>query len=122
MHTNIRMQNMRSAIRIHYSHTKGIHVQRLLCLQNPEMQCFYCAIKTQRTLYHPLSAVITPSHQELGAEVVPPYMIASKEAVKEKATPIWTKKSVPTVTESYHSYMINVSPASEYEGLRNIVV
>lgn len=37
-------------------------------------------------------------------------MIASKEAVKEKATPIWTKKSVPSVTESYHSYMVNVSP------------
>lgn len=45
--------------------------------------------------------------KELGAEVVPPYMIASKEAVKEKATPIWTKKSVPSVTESYHSYMVN---------------
>ena len=48
--------------------------------------------------------------QEMGVEVVPPYMIASKEAVKEKMKPIWTKKpNLPTMTNSYHSYMCNVS-------------
>ena len=47
--------------------------------------------------------------RELNVEVIPPYMIASKEAVKEKAVPIWTKKNIPTVTESYHLYMVNVS-------------
>ena len=47
--------------------------------------------------------------RELNVEVIPPYMIASKEAVKEKTVPIWTKKNVPSVTESYHLYMVNVS-------------
>jgi hypothetical protein len=48
--------------------------------------------------------------QELGVEVVPPYMIGSKEPVKEKMKPIWTKKpNLPTVTNSYHSFMCNVS-------------
>ena len=45
----------------------------------------------------------------MGVEIVPPYMIATKEAVKEKMKPIWTKKPhLPTVTNSYHSYMCNV--------------
>ena len=48
--------------------------------------------------------------QELDVEVVPPYMIASKEPIKEKMKPIWTKKpNLPTVTNSYHTYMCNVS-------------
>ncbi len=47
---------------------------------------------------------------ELAVEVVPPYMIATKEAVKEKAPPVWTKKTdLPKVTNSYHTYMTNVS-------------
>ena len=42
--------------------------------------------------------------------MVPPYMIASKEAVKEKMKPVWTKKpNLPNVTNSYHTYMCNVS-------------
>lgn len=47
---------------------------------------------------------------ELGGQVVPPYMIATKEAVKEGVEPVWTRrKNVPNVTESYHNYMTNVS-------------
>ena len=42
--------------------------------------------------------------------MVPPYMIATKEAVKERAEPVWTRrKNLPNVTESYHNYMTNVS-------------
>lgn len=48
---------------------------------------------------------------EVGGQVVPPYMIATKEAVKERAEPVWTRrKNLPNVTESYHNYMTNVSP------------
>ena len=48
--------------------------------------------------------------RELNAEVVPPYMVASKDVVKEKMAPIWTKKkNVPKVTDSFHQYMVNVS-------------
>ena len=51
--------------------------------------------------------------QELSVEMVPPYMIASKEAVKEKTKPIWSKKpNLPSVTNSYHTYMCNVSRGS----------
>ena len=47
---------------------------------------------------------------EIGGQVVPPYMIATKEAVKEGAEPVWTRrKNLPNVTESYHNYMTNVS-------------
>jgi hypothetical protein len=45
---------------------------------------------------------------EVGGQVVPPYMIATKEAVKERAEPVWTRrKNLPNVTESYHNYMTN---------------
>ena len=47
--------------------------------------------------------------RELNAEVVPSYMVASKEVVKEKMAPIWTKKNIPKVTDSFHQYMVNVS-------------
>ena len=48
--------------------------------------------------------------QDLGQDVVPPYMIGSKEAVKETMSPVWTKKNnLPNVTESYHTFMCNVS-------------
>ena len=48
--------------------------------------------------------------RELNMEVVPPYLVASKDIVKEKMAPIWTKKkNVPKVTDSYHQYMVNVS-------------
>ena len=43
-------------------------------------------------------------------EVVPPYMIASKEAVKDFEKPKWVRKSnLPEVTKSWHSYMTKVS-------------
>ena len=46
---------------------------------------------------------------ELGNHVVPPYMIATKEAVKERTEPVWTRrKNLPSVTDSYHTYMTNV--------------
>jgi hypothetical protein len=35
-------------------------------------------------------------------------MIATKEAVKERAEPVWTRrKNLPNVTDSYHIYMTN---------------
>ncbi|XP_028517149.1 actin-like protein 6B isoform X2 [Exaiptasia diaphana] len=41
-------------------------------------------------------------------EVVPPYMIATKEAVKEGASPVYTKKAnLPPVTKSFQRYMAN---------------
>ena len=47
---------------------------------------------------------------ELSCQVVPPYLIATKEAVKERTEPVWTRrKNLPNVTESYHTYMTNVS-------------
>ena len=47
---------------------------------------------------------------ELGCQVVPPCMIATKEAVKERADPVWTKrKNLPNVTEFYHTYMTNIT-------------
>ena len=50
---------------------------------------------------------------EVGAQVIPPYMIATKEVVKERAEPVWTRrKNLPNVTESYHTYMTNVSTTS----------
>uniref|UniRef100_A0AAY5EU78 Actin-like 6B n=1 Tax=Electrophorus electricus TaxID=8005 RepID=A0AAY5EU78_ELEEL len=46
--------------------------------------------------------------QEMNIEIIPPYMIASKEAVREGASPIWTKKDkIPPVTKSWHTYMCN---------------
>ena len=47
--------------------------------------------------------------EQQGIEIVPPYMIRSKEAVKERAPPIWVKKDLPPLTPSYASYMNNVS-------------
>ena len=32
-----------------------------------------------------------------------------QEIVPEGAVPIWTRKKVPDVTKSYHTYMVNVS-------------
>lgn len=46
--------------------------------------------------------------EQNGIEIVPPYMVRSKEAVKEKMEPVWTKKDLPPLTQSYTSYMNNV--------------
>ena len=46
---------------------------------------------------------------ELSVEVVPSYLIASKEAVKERAPANYVRKKVPEVTNSFHQYMVKVS-------------
>ncbi|XP_049775021.1 actin-like protein 6B [Schistocerca gregaria] len=44
--------------------------------------------------------------QESGIEIVPPYMIGSKEVVKEREKARWVKKrNLPEVTPSWHNYM-----------------
>uniref|UniRef100_A0A8C1KDH7 Actin-like 6A n=2 Tax=Cyprinus carpio TaxID=7962 RepID=A0A8C1KDH7_CYPCA len=46
--------------------------------------------------------------QELGVEIVPPYVIASKDSVREGAPASWKKKEkLPQVTRSWHNYMCN---------------
>uniref|UniRef100_A0A673KFA5 Actin-like protein 6A n=1 Tax=Sinocyclocheilus rhinocerous TaxID=307959 RepID=A0A673KFA5_9TELE len=52
--------------------------------------------------------------QELGVEIVPPYVIASKDSVREGAPAIWKKKEkLPQVTRSWHNYMCNVSDQNQ---------
>ncbi|XP_025088716.1 actin-like protein 6A isoform X2 [Pomacea canaliculata] len=43
---------------------------------------------------------------ELGVEVVPPYLIQSKEAVGDKQPPKWKKKEIFDVTKSFHNCMV----------------
>ncbi|KAK7098169.1 actin-like protein 6A [Littorina saxatilis] len=43
--------------------------------------------------------------EELGVEVVPPYLISSKEAVPDKQPPKWKKKENVDVTKSFANYM-----------------
>lgn len=44
--------------------------------------------------------------KENDIQVIPHYLIAKKEQVKEKEKPIWTMKtSLPEVTKSWHSFM-----------------
>ncbi|XP_076471335.1 actin-like protein 6A isoform X2 [Babylonia areolata] len=43
--------------------------------------------------------------EELNIEVVPPYLISSKEAVGDKAPPKWKRKENIEVTKSFQSYM-----------------
>ncbi|XP_066578441.1 actin-like protein 6B [Amia ocellicauda] len=46
--------------------------------------------------------------QEMSIDIIPPYMIASKEPVREGAPPNWMKKEkLPPVTKSWHTYMCN---------------
>ncbi|KAH6940518.1 hypothetical protein HPB50_000539 [Hyalomma asiaticum] len=45
--------------------------------------------------------------EEQGVDIIPTYMLAGKEAVKEGETPKWTKKNnLPEVTKSWHNYMV----------------
>ncbi|XP_072573465.1 actin-like protein 6B isoform X2 [Paramormyrops kingsleyae] len=47
--------------------------------------------------------------QEMNIDIIPPYMIAAKEPVREGAPPNWTKKDkLPPVTKSWHTYMCNI--------------
>ncbi|CAJ0929889.1 unnamed protein product, partial [Ranitomeya imitator] len=44
--------------------------------------------------------------QEMSVDLIPPYMIASKEAVREGAPANWKRKEkLPQVTRSWHNYM-----------------
>ncbi|TVK90630.1 Actin-like protein 6A [Bagarius yarrelli] len=46
--------------------------------------------------------------QELTVEIIPPYMIASKDSVREGSPASWKKKEkLPQVTRSWHNYMCN---------------
>uniref|UniRef100_A0A671Z004 Actin-like 6A n=1 Tax=Sparus aurata TaxID=8175 RepID=A0A671Z004_SPAAU len=46
--------------------------------------------------------------QELSCEIIPPYMIASKDSVREGSPASWKKKEkLPQVTRSWHNYMCN---------------
>uniref|UniRef100_A0A3B3U5Z6 Actin-like 6A n=1 Tax=Poecilia latipinna TaxID=48699 RepID=A0A3B3U5Z6_9TELE len=46
--------------------------------------------------------------QELSVEIIPPYMIASKDPVREGSPASWKKKEkLPQVTRSWHNYMCN---------------
>ncbi|CAG0920060.1 unnamed protein product [Notodromas monacha] len=45
--------------------------------------------------------------EEQQVEIIPSYMIGSKEAVKDNDTPKWSKKPrLPVVGQSYHEYMV----------------
>lgn len=44
--------------------------------------------------------------EENNIDIVPPYMIAGKEAVGEKMPAKWKKRDIPEVTTSYHNYMV----------------
>lgn len=46
--------------------------------------------------------------KERGIDVVPPYMIRSKEFVRPEESPNWISHSLPPVTTSWHNYMIRV--------------
>ncbi|XP_078011693.1 actin-like protein 6B isoform X2 [Phascolarctos cinereus] len=47
--------------------------------------------------------------QEMAIDIIPPYMIAAKEPVREGAPPNWKKKEkLPQVSKSWHNYMCNV--------------
>uniref|UniRef100_A0A8C3AYV6 Actin-like 6A n=1 Tax=Cyclopterus lumpus TaxID=8103 RepID=A0A8C3AYV6_CYCLU len=46
--------------------------------------------------------------QDLNVEIIPPYMIASKDGVREASPASWKKKEkLPQVTRSWHNYMCN---------------
>lgn len=43
--------------------------------------------------------------EEMNFEVIPPYMIASKEAVKDGEAAVFTKKNINNMSRSFHNYM-----------------
>lgn len=48
--------------------------------------------------------------EDHGIEVIPPYLVASKEPVKELEKPKWTRRAnMPEVTMSWHNYMVKAS-------------
>ena len=45
--------------------------------------------------------------EESGVEVVPPYLVAGKEEMRDGETPKWTKKTgLPEVSPSWHNFMV----------------
>ena len=44
--------------------------------------------------------------EERGIEVVPAYLVAGKEAVKESETARWTRRAVPDVSKSWHNLQV----------------
>ncbi|XP_046859530.1 actin-like protein 6A [Xenia sp. Carnegie-2017] len=52
-----------------------------------------------------VSAQCRSMFEEKNIEIVPPYLIATKEAVKEGEAPVFTKKSFKNITKSFHNYM-----------------
>lgn len=53
-----------------------------------------------------ISMEIKKLMEELEIDVIPPYMIKSKEAVNFMEPAKWKKKDIPEVSKSYHNYML----------------
>lgn len=47
--------------------------------------------------------------KERGIDVIPPYMIRSKEFVRPDEPPNWKSHILPPLTTSWHNYMAKVS-------------
>lgn len=45
--------------------------------------------------------------EERGIEIIPPYMVASKEITKADEPPIWRRRfAIPKMAESWHNFMV----------------
>jgi len=55
--------------------------------------------------------------EDSSIEIVPPYMIASKEQVWENEKAKFVKKVFPEVTKSWHNYMTKVGYVVENENI-----
>ncbi|KAL5006993.1 hypothetical protein ScPMuIL_015799 [Solemya velum] len=44
--------------------------------------------------------------EDMNIDVIPPYLIQSKEPVKEGDSPKWKKREVPELTKSFQNYMV----------------
>lgn len=52
--------------------------------------------------------------KDKGIEVVPPYMIKSKEFVRPDEPASWKTHIFPKVTSSWHNYMVKVSMSNHF--------
>ncbi|KAB0398191.1 hypothetical protein E2I00_014889, partial [Balaenoptera physalus] len=60
--------------------------------------------------------------QEMAIDIIPPYMIAAKEPVREGAPPNWKKKEkLPQVSKSWHNYMCNGLSGNTMLGVGHVV-
>ena len=65
-----------------------------------------------------LTAQCRQFFQQNEIEVIPSYMIAAKEVVKDYEKAKWTRRpNLPEVTKSWHDYMVNVSEGRGKEGV-----